>query len=256
MPGPTPPLLAPLDRLRGAVIALAAGAATLIFAAGLLAGRSLPGEQAGPAVHPCALPPAVQVSALGAAQRDRVAEYAMACTDLERGRITAAEYRARLAALDPPPPVDPPAAPAMAWAASIRAVSSQYGEDDWSAKKALGPPDVIPPGSDSPSAWASMEADATIEFIEVGFAGAQRMNALEIFESFNPGAVSRVELILAGGGRVLVHEGRAAAQEGTRRRIDFACTAEPVAGVRVTLDSAAVPGWNEIDAIGGQPCGE
>jgi hypothetical protein len=272
-----PPLLSPPDReatkdswwwmasdracsLRGAVVALMAGAATLVFAAGLLAGRSLPGEPVGGAVgavHPCALPPGIHLEALSAAERDRVAERVMACGDLERGRITAAEYRAWLAAPHlPPPGVEPPAAPEMVWASSVREVSSQYGEDGWSATKALGPPDATPDGSDSPEAWASLEADAKVELIEVGLAGQRRLSGLEIVESHNPGAVSRVELLLAGGGRVLVHQSAAAAQDSTRRRIEFACTAQPVVGVRVTLDSAAVSGWNEIDAIGGQPCAE
>jgi hypothetical protein len=40
-----------------------------------------------------------------------------------------------------------------------------------------------------------------------------------------------------------------------RRRVEFACTDKAVVGVRVTIDSHEVPGWNEIDAIGGRPCG-
>ena len=38
------------------------------------------------------------------------------------------------------------------------------------------------------------------------------------------------------------------------QRIDFECTAERVIAVRVTLDSKAVAGWNEIDAVGLIPC--
>ena len=39
-----------------------------------------------------------------------------------------------------------------------------------------------------------------------------------------------------------------------KRGIAFACTDQPVVAVKVTLASGAVPGWKEIDAIGGTPC--
>jgi hypothetical protein len=245
--------------LRGAVYALFASAAALIFAAGLFAVRSLSGEPIRSS-DPCALPAGIDVRALGASERDRVAERAMMCTDLEHGRISAAEYRARLVALDRRTAESPPAPVAeVVWASSVRDVSTQYTADSWSARQALGPPDALPGGEDSASAWASLDADSeAAEFLEVGFSGGHRMSGVDILESFNPGAVSRVELLLAGGQRMLVHQAAAAPQQQAqlRRRIDFACTEQAVIGVRVTLDSDAVPGWNEIDAIGGRPCAE
>ncbi len=149
------------------------------------------------------------------------------------------------------------ALPDSEWASSVLGFSSQYSTDSWSAAQVLGPPDALPGGADSPNAWASTEADSRTEFLEVAFAGRHRMSAIEVVESYNPGAVSRVELILADGSRSVVHDAPAAAAQGQQhRRIDFACTDQPVAGVRVTLDPAAVPDWNEIDAIGGRPCAE
>lgn len=243
----------PARHPRVALFAMLAGAAALFFAGGMTAGRSL-AEPARPDPDRCALPAGVDLHALGAAERDRVAERAMLCSDVEHGRLSAAEYRARLREMERRPAAAPPP-PEVVWASSVRQVSSQYSEDSWSANKVLGPPDALPAGQDNASAWASAEADGGEEFIEVAFDGQHRMSGLDIYESFNPGAVSRVELLLAGGGRTLVQPAPGGQPASFRRRIDFACTAEAVVAVRVTLDSAAAPGWNEIDAIGGRPCG-
>lgn len=254
-----PRVLTPLDRnrsTRAAIGALLAGAGALLFAAGLMTGRSLVDEPSG--VDPCALPFGIEFGALGSAERERIAERAMLCKDLEGGRISAAQYSAGLAALARKPAPAAPPPPEIVWAKDLRAVSSQYGTTDWSASRALGAPDALPPGQDSVNAWATTGADDGVEFIEVGFDGRHRMSAIDLVESFNPGAVSRVELLLAGGERIAVQQAIAPVQPESpfRRRVEFTCTGEPVVGVRVTLDAAAVTGWNEIDAIGGVPCAD
>jgi hypothetical protein len=138
----------------------------------------------------------------------------------------------------------------------VRSVSSQYSDASWSAAHVLGPPDVFPANGDQPNAWASREADAGVEYIEVGFAEARRVSGVDLYETYNPGAVTRVEVITADGQSRPVYEGSAAplAQPAIRRHLAFACTDSPIVAVRVTLDSKAVPGWNEIDAIGAEPC--
>ncbi|HUQ03288.1 MAG TPA: hypothetical protein VM261_12385 [Kofleriaceae bacterium] len=157
-------------------------------------------------------------------------------------------------ALPPPPP--PPVA--MIWSSKVRAVSSQWGADDWSAKRALGAPDVYPASGDQVNAWASEGADDRAEFLELGFERAARVSAVEIYETYNPGAVTQIELIGASGARTVVHRARAE-QLGSAAhltRTDVGCTSEPIVAVRVTIDSRAVEGWNEIDAVGVAPCAE
>ncbi|KAB2890023.1 MAG: hypothetical protein F9K40_19520 [Kofleriaceae bacterium] len=163
----------------------------------------------------------------------------------------------------PPVPVvvetpTPPVMPAMIWSATVREVSSQWGSDDWSAKRALGAPDVYPAGGDQVNAWASLGADDRTEILELGLGRAARVSAVEVYETFNPGAVSQIELIGASGARVVAHRARAErlGSEARVLRAEVACTSEPIVAVRVTIDSRAVEGWNEIDAVGVQPCGE
>jgi hypothetical protein len=262
MPDLLLPPASPRFSPHAAVAAVLSGAAAaLIFGLGLTAGRATAVKPPGPAER-CSLPAGIDVAALAPDQRERVVDRAVLCVDHERGALSATGYHAAVAALArrqvaaiaaiavaAPPPV-------MMWASSVRSSSSQYGEDDWGARQMLGAPDASPTGADSTRAWASAAADAGIETVELGFAEPRRLSAFEVVESFNPGAITRIEALLDDGRTVLVEQ-RAAAAAGAssvRHRASFACTERPVIAVRVTLDSAAVSGWNEIDAVGGQPC--
>jgi hypothetical protein len=184
----------------------------------------------------CAMPPGVTDTS--------VALRSMACHDVEHGRISMADYR-KLVGVDQPPA---PATHNVQWAATVRAFSSQWSDGQWSAQQVLGPPNVYPLQGDQPAAWASKEADAGPEFIEVGFAQPQRLRAMEIYESFNPGAVRSIELIGQSGAHKFVGVG------GLARQVDFTCTDEPIVAARITLASQDVAGWNEIDAIGAVAC--
>src|SRR5262245_31473669 len=84
--------------------------------------------------------------------------------------------------------VKPP--PEPQWATTVRNFSSEYSTANWSAQQALGAPNVFPRSGDLDGAWASREPDATTEFIEVGFAQPQRASALEVYETYNPGAIT------------------------------------------------------------------
>jgi hypothetical protein len=237
---------------------LIAGVTTaLVFGAGMVAGRSLAPDRPVPvaaAVDRCALPAGIDIAALDPIDRSFAMRRALLCADLEAGRIAPEEYRAGLAALDevPPPAAEP--VPDRLWAATVRAMSSQYGTSEWSAARALGAPDVETPGEDDDRAWASEGEDDRVEFLEVGFDRPERVSGVEILETYNPGAVTEVELIAADGTRTTVYEGAPASSSSFRRLIEVPCTGKPIAAVRVTIDSRAVPGWNEIDAIGVRPC--
>jgi hypothetical protein len=151
--------------------------------------------------------------------------------------------------------LSPPSPPAPQWAASIRDFSSEYSTSSWSAQQVLGPPNVFPRWGDEASAWASREPDAATEFIEVGFATPQHARALEIYETYNPGAITHVELITEQGARISLPRrelrwsgGAAVSSFGT------SCTGERIVAARLTVSSGKVAGWNEVDAIALLPC--
>jgi len=206
-------------------------------------------------VDPCALPAGIDLASMNDRDRSFVARHAIACSDYEHGRTNLAEYKLALKAIDlaalaPPAPVSP------IWATTVRGFSSEYTNTSWAAQRALGAPDVYPAGGDNANAWASRDADAESEFLEVGFDTPHRLRGLDLFETYNPGAVSHVEIITADGAHRTIYDGAPHAMNvpSYQRSIAFACTDQKVVAVRVTLASGAVPGWNEIDAVGGTPC--
>jgi hypothetical protein len=202
--------------------------------------------------------PDLDLAALSPRARDAIARRVVACSDLARGALTREEYRARVAKIDDAWETPLRTPPQIQWASTVRSVSSEYTATSWSASRALGPPDVFPGSGDNVNAWASLGADIGREWIEVGFAQPTPINAVQIFETLNPGAIDHVELITASGVHVVAFSGTATPRREASRiqQIDLACTKEPIVAVRVELASEAVPGWNEIDAIGIMPCAD
>ena len=248
--------------------ALMVGAAAVLVGAGFAMGASAgPGviEVPAPALvtEPCTVPDGMALEALPAHDRVNLMRRLLACKDRYHGWISAEQYMATIGAIDAAWTAKPAASePAQAltatskplWATTIRGFSTQYSPDDWSARRVLGEPDVFPGAGDNVNAWASESADDRAEWLEVGFEKARSISAVEIYETFNPGAVGRVELITTSGKRIEVAVDRQPSGESARRIAPVACTSEPIAAVRVHVDSKAVAGWNEIDAIGVVPC--
>ncbi len=241
---------------KGALLMFVGGAAALLAAVTISAGA---GARSQPAFEPdrCA----ISTDAAGLAPRDRalVARRMLACNDLVNGRITAADYRATLATLEsqwarPAPVVAATPAP-LRWATEVRDVSTMYTQTSWSASRVLGPPDVHVYG-DNVNAWASMTADDGPEWIEVGYGAPVHVSGVQVIETYNPGAVVSIELVMASGERRTVHEAKPTAKPPTihTSAATFECTDEPVVAVRVKLSSQHVPDWNELDAIGVVTC--
>ncbi len=236
-----------------------------LFVAGLavsLVGVSLGSAALALRAHepdPCRI--AMDPASLGTHDRALVARRMLACSDVTHGRISASEYRAQIEAIDQewtPAPTIIAAPPATQWASSIREVSTQYSAQSWAANKVLGAPDVFPAHGDNTNAWASLGADDRDELLEVGFAQPMHASAVEIYETYNPGAVRSITLITTSGAHIHAYQANPMATSATanRLRVDTQCTSEPIAAVRVELGSMAVPGWNEIDAIGLVPCAD
>jgi hypothetical protein len=136
------------------------------------------------------------------------------------------------------------------WATDAVA-SSVYGEDGYSALQATGPSNT-PGAGDFSTAWASQGADDGVETLELTYDVPVHPAGLAIYESYNPGAIITIEALDSESGDwVVIYEGEAAATEEAYRvftpeitPIDFVTNQ-----IRLTLDTAAVPGWNEIDAV-------
>lgn len=136
------------------------------------------------------------------------------------------------------------------WVSAAEA-SSQYSDDAWSAQQVIGEPDTPEPG-DFYTAWAASDSDAQIETLTLTFEQAVIPIAIEIYESYNPGAVVRIEVLDPNTDEwVIVWEGisdtvgqEIAVFSPKLQPVDFATNQ-----VRLTIDEPNVPGWNEIDAV-------
>jgi hypothetical protein len=133
------------------------------------------------------------------------------------------------------------------WATGAHA-SSQLSDQDWSSWQATGAPNTSSCG-DSSLAWATRDADRPNEWIELVYGQRQLSAGVEIYETFNPGAVAAVEVRLPDGSWTTV---------SSTSDTNHACPGiyrlmfpQPMAvdAVRLRLASERVPGFNEIDAV-------
>jgi hypothetical protein len=118
-------------------------------------------------------------------------------------------------------------------------------------EQATGPPDT-PLAGDCNTAWASLGADNQDEWLLLEYAEPVLPAAVLIYETFNPGAVHRVTAFRLSGEEVEVWKGKDPTPVGSDRgiseiplKMDFKTNR-----LRIHIHSTAVPGWNEIDAVG------
>ena len=136
------------------------------------------------------------------------------------------------------------------WATSAEA-SSEYGDSSWSAQQATGEPNSLD-GGDLPTAWAAASADSQVESLVLAFDVPVIPAGIEIYESYNPGAIVSIEVLdLNTDEWVVVWAGTAdtvgenvAIFSPALTSVEFATSQ-----VRLTIDEPAVTGWNEIDAV-------
>jgi hypothetical protein len=130
----------------------------------------------------------------------------------------------------------------------LAALEQQRQIPAWHELQACGPPNVDHLGSDDRRAWASAQPDAGKEWIELSYAPL-RASRVAICESCVPGAVVAVEVLEVKGAWRTVWSGVDPTTQAGTFEVDFATTANPVAKVRITLDTAKQSGWSEIDAV-------
>jgi hypothetical protein len=137
-------------------------------------------------------------------------------------------------------------------ATASSAFSAAKEQQSYSPWQATGAPNVER-YSDDGNSWASKDADAGIEWIELGFAKPVHATALRIRQNHSPGAIIKVELVDTTGAKHSIFSGidptKYAANVISWFQPPFPKTEYLVSGVRVTLATNSVPGWNEIDAV-------
>ncbi len=138
------------------------------------------------------------------------------------------------------------------WATQAQASSSLYHDPDrYSPSKMLGRPDVYPEHKDAHDAWCPEYPDSWWVWLTLGYSEAVIAEKIEVYETFNPGAISQVHLIDEYGLLHPVWQGEAG-PKGEQARIFTVHNIQvdvPVTGILLTLQPDQVPGWNQIDAV-------
>lgn len=121
----------------------------------------------------------------------------------------------------------------------------------WSVTQATGAPNTFVYG-DQNTAWASKTPNGQGEWLILTYETPVDVNAVMIHETYNPGAVARVDAILPDNEVIVLWSGEPEAVKTNTPRLFFCKPKKSVkaAKIRVTIASDVVAGWNEIDAVG------
>ncbi|MBW4437237.1 MAG: PPC domain-containing protein [Pleurocapsa minor GSE-CHR-MK-17-07R] len=136
------------------------------------------------------------------------------------------------------------------WASDASATSS-YGEVNWGPVQATGEPDTDRCG-DVSTAWASSSSNEAAT-LTVMFDTAVIATEVNIYQTYNPGSITGIELLLSDGKTVIVPDSSDPVGNTDCPgvfTVDVTGQSEvAVVGVAINLDQAAVGNWNEIDAV-------
>lgn len=140
------------------------------------------------------------------------------------------------------------------FANKVLGFSSQNSNTGYTSKQVLGTSNVYPAYGVSTNAWISSTPDSQREYLILGFANAQAINFVDIYETANTGAVDTVFVknpsTLAWD---MIYSHTATAVTPTlvakKTRISFPLTAYSVSEIRIAINSQIVAGYNSIDAV-------
>lgn len=136
------------------------------------------------------------------------------------------------------------------WASKVIEFSSELTPVQYSAKQALGKPDVLPAGGQSPNAWAP-DRPKRKEFLKLGFEKPISIRQIAIAESHNPSAIFRVLAYDEAGKEYVINtlNPMAVPLKGRMLNIFVEQTPYKVAAIKVEFDGAALPDYFAIDAV-------
>lgn len=143
------------------------------------------------------------------------------------------------------------------WAKTAKATTSwgDDAEDGWSAEQATGAPNVTPDNGvdgcgDIATAWAALERD-TVDTLTLGYETAVIPTGINIYETYNPGSIVKIEVSGSGGKSKVVYEAEPKTVDKCPRVLQVKVTGVDFAvdTVAVTVDQTKVVNWAEIDAV-------
>ncbi len=133
--------------------------------------------------------------------------------------------------------------------ANTASATSEFTPDGWSARQATGVPNVFGCGDDS-FAWASAQSDG-IDSITLRFPDPVIPQRIDIYETYNPGAISSITVTTENAEVIEVFSSLPQTTTECPRllRVPVNDVDQFVDTVTINLDQTNHPSWNEIDAV-------
>lgn len=145
------------------------------------------------------------------------------------------------------------------WASKIVAFSSEYADTkttkEYRAVQVLGKPNKLPQIGYSACAWQPLTQDNSLqeEYIIVSFDTLMPIRQIAIAENFGQGCITRVDAFDERFQIKPIWANNASPSGETGKMLNIILnqiTNFKVKSIRVSLNTAKVKGWNQIDAIG------
>jgi OmpA-OmpF porin, OOP family len=136
------------------------------------------------------------------------------------------------------------------WASKVIQFSTELSPGQYSAQQALGKPNVLPAGGDSPNAWVPDKPNRK-EYLKLGFDKPLNIKQIAVAESFNPSALSRILAYDEAGTEYLVYSLNPSSipLKGRMLNVFIEPTTYKVVAIKLEFDGAAVPDYFGIDAV-------
>jgi hypothetical protein len=149
----------------------------------------------------------------------------------------------------PEVPIPPVSMQEVSQWAEYAYASSEYNYPNWGAIQAIGMPDTFE-CADQSTAWASATSSG-VDWIELTYGTLVIPTRIDIYETYNPDYVTRVEVLDVNGTYFDVYNAVGSTVTDCPYILSIPVTgvSSYVYGVRITVDQTNAPWWNEIDAV-------
>jgi hypothetical protein len=132
-------------------------------------------------------------------------------------------------------------------------IETRRAPASWSPEQATGAPDT-PTAGDQSSAWAAKSHDGSPEWLMLEYEHPIVPKRIDVYETYNPGALTRVTLVDERGTETEVWSGDDdPTPKGSGMGVSTITLQKTVAATRrikLYIGRPEIPGWNEIDAVG------
>jgi RNA polymerase sigma factor (sigma-70 family) len=125
------------------------------------------------------------------------------------------------------------------------------GNVHWDHAQATGAPDTHEAG-DKPTAWAPLSPGSGEQWLQLGYDKAVELKEVNIHETYNPGAISKVAALMPDGSEKVLWQGTAVKANSGDESLETSVPVPPgvtSSQVKIYVDTNRVGSWPEIDAV-------